>query len=127
VDSRTKYWIGWITVIVFYLLRHDFWNWDKIEPLLFGWMPVGLWYHLLYVVLSAGVIYIFTKCCWPETPAELLKNEETLFRTAEKVAAAGAGVLRGGGIQTPHLSLQLSRACRKRSAALGCSPGKNRS
>jgi hypothetical protein len=75
VSSKVKYWIGWIMVIVFYLLRHDIWNWDKIGPLLFGWMPVALWYHLVYVIISAGVIYIFMKFCWPDTPEEVLKRE----------------------------------------------------
>jgi hypothetical protein len=28
-----------------YVLHQDFWNWKKAEPLVFGFLPVGLAYH----------------------------------------------------------------------------------
>ena len=31
-----------LLVATAYLLHQDFWNWNKAEPLLFGFMPIGL-------------------------------------------------------------------------------------
>lgn len=75
LTPKSRYWVVWAIIIVFYLLRHDFWNWGKIEPFLFG-MPVGLWYHVLYSILSAGVTYLMAKYLMLDIPEELLLPEE---------------------------------------------------
>jgi hypothetical protein len=75
LTPKSRYWVVWAIIIVFYLLRHDFWNWGKIEPFLFG-MPVALWYHILYSILSTGVVYLMVKYVWPDTPEEALEREE---------------------------------------------------
>ena len=48
-----------------YLLHQDFWNWKKIEPLLFGFMPIGLAYHAAYSFAAAALMWVFVKFAWP--------------------------------------------------------------
>ena len=36
-----------------YVLHQDFWNWKKAEPLVFGFLPIGLAYHAGYSILAA--------------------------------------------------------------------------
>src|SRR4029079_8724687 len=35
------------------VLRHDYWFWDTPYPLLFGFLPVGLWWQGLVSILAA--------------------------------------------------------------------------
>ena len=56
-----------LTVLVLgvYLLHQDFWNWKKAEPLVFGFLPVGLAYHAGYSILAAVTMAILVKFAWP--------------------------------------------------------------
>lgn len=49
-----------------YLLHQDSWNWKKIEPLAFGFLPVGLWYHAAYSVLAMITMAVLVKFAWPK-------------------------------------------------------------
>ena len=49
-----------------YLLHQDWWNWDKIEPLVLGFLPVGLGYHAAYSMVAALVMAALVKWAWPE-------------------------------------------------------------
>jgi hypothetical protein len=60
-----------LTVAV-YVLHQDFWNWDKAEPLLFGFVPIGLAYHAAYSLAAAALMWVFVKFAWP---AHLEKTE----------------------------------------------------
>jgi hypothetical protein len=48
-----------------YILHQDFWNWDAARPLLWGFLPVGLWYHGAYILLCAAVMALLVRWCWP--------------------------------------------------------------
>ena len=39
--------------VVVLVLRHDYWNWDTPGYLLFGFLPVGLWWQALVSVLAS--------------------------------------------------------------------------
>ena len=43
-----------LLVVTVYVLHQDFWNWQRIEPLVFGFLPVGLAYHVAYSILAAN-------------------------------------------------------------------------
>jgi hypothetical protein len=49
-----------------YVLHQDFWNWKSVEPLVFGFLPIGLAYHAGYSVLAAIVMAILVKAAWPK-------------------------------------------------------------
>ncbi len=55
-----------LLVVVVYLLHQDFWNWRKAEPLVFGFLPVGLAYQAGYSILAAILMAILVKYAWPK-------------------------------------------------------------
>lgn len=57
--------LAWGTVIALALLHHDFWYWDD-RSLLFGWLPVGLGYHLLLTLAAGGAWALVVRFAWPE-------------------------------------------------------------
>jgi len=58
----------WLTLLILavYVLHQDFWNWNKAEPLVFGFLPVGLAYHAGYSVLAAILMAVLVKVAWPK-------------------------------------------------------------
>jgi hypothetical protein len=48
-----------------YLLHQDFWYWRTAEPLVFGFLPVGLFYHACYSVAAAALMWALAKHAWP--------------------------------------------------------------
>jgi uncharacterized oligopeptide transporter (OPT) family protein len=55
-----------LLVIAVYVLHQDFWNWKQTEPLIFGFLPVGLAYHAGYSVLAAILMAILVRFAWPK-------------------------------------------------------------
>ena len=62
---KTKNLLLLLLVCAVYLLHQDFWNWKKAEPLIFGFLPVGLAYHAGYSILAAVTMAILVKFAWP--------------------------------------------------------------
>jgi hypothetical protein len=63
--SRTPRYLVWTAVIALMILHQDFWLWDN-KSLLFGFLPVGLAYHMAFS-LCAGLIWaLAVKFAWPE-------------------------------------------------------------
>ena len=56
-----------------YALHQDFWFWRTPDPLAFGFLPSGLWYHGLYCVAAALLMWTLTRTAWP---AHLEDGEE---------------------------------------------------
>ncbi len=54
-----------LLVVGFYLLHQDFWFWRVAKPLVFGFLPVGLFYHACYSVAAAAVMWLLVKYAWP--------------------------------------------------------------
>jgi len=54
-----------LTVIIFYCLHQDFWFWEKTDPLFFGFLPVGLFYHLCYTLAVSILMWLLVKHAWP--------------------------------------------------------------
>ncbi len=52
-------------VLFVYLLHQDFWNWNRVEPLVFGFLPIGLAYHAAFSILAAIVMAVLVKYAWP--------------------------------------------------------------
>ena len=60
-----------VMVITIYLLHQDFWNWKKADPLVFGYLPIGLAYHAAYSVLASAMMWILVKLAWPRELDEM--------------------------------------------------------
>ncbi len=54
-----------LLVVAVYVLHQDFWNWKKPEPLIFGFLPIGLAYHAGYSILAAIMMALLVKFVWP--------------------------------------------------------------
>jgi len=57
-----------LAVLVLYALHQDFWFWRSARPLVFGFLPVGLFYHACYSVAAALLMYALVRCAWPRHP-----------------------------------------------------------
>ena len=55
-----------VLIIAVYLLHQDFWNWREVEPLMFGFFPIGLAYQAGYSVLAAILMAVLVKVSWPK-------------------------------------------------------------
>ncbi len=55
-----------VLVLLVYLLHQDFWNWKKAEPLVFGFLPIGLAYQVGYSILAAILMAVLVKFAWPK-------------------------------------------------------------
>ena len=54
-----------LLVLVVYALHQDFWNWKKYEPLILGFLPIGLAYQAAYSLLAAATMAVLVKFAWP--------------------------------------------------------------
>lgn len=63
---KTRASLLFLLATLVYLLHQDFWNWKQYEPLLFGFLPVGLAYHAGYSILAAIMMALFVKFAWPK-------------------------------------------------------------
>jgi hypothetical protein len=66
-----------LLVLIVYVLHQDFWNWNKAEPLVLGFLPIGLAYHAGYSILAAITMAILVKFAWPKH----LENIEAAVET----------------------------------------------
>ncbi|MDA8745886.1 DUF3311 domain-containing protein [Rubripirellula amarantea] len=56
--------VVWILIVALLILHQDFWYWTD-GHLVFGFMPIGLFYHAC-ISLAAGITWwMATEFCWP--------------------------------------------------------------
>lgn len=55
----------WILIILLILLHHDFWYWSD-DTLVFGFIPIGLFYHICISLAAVGVWLLATLIAWPD-------------------------------------------------------------
>ena len=53
------------------IIHQDFWWWDHYEPLVFGFLPIGLAFHAAVSVAAAVLWALAVKHCWPADVDEL--------------------------------------------------------
>lgn len=51
--------------LLLYLLHQDFWFWRAATPLVFGFLPAGLFYHLCYTLVICVLMWLLVKHAWP--------------------------------------------------------------
>jgi membrane protein implicated in regulation of membrane protease activity len=54
-----------LMVAALYALHQDFWFWREARPLVFGFMPIGLFYHAAYTAIIAVVLAWLVRAYWP--------------------------------------------------------------
>jgi len=55
----------YLAAIALFALHHDGWLWDDAS-LLFGFLPAGLAYHVVYSLACALLWFLAIRYAWPE-------------------------------------------------------------
>ena len=78
--ARAAMRIAWLVLAtaLLYVLHQDVWFWRTARPLVFGFLPIGLFYHACFSVAAALFMALLVKYAWP---AHL---EQEVERAAEK-------------------------------------------
>jgi len=54
-----------LMVALVYVLHQDFWNWRQADPLVFGFLPIGLAYQAGFSILASIMMAVLVKFAWP--------------------------------------------------------------
>jgi hypothetical protein len=72
-----------LLVVAVYLLHQDFWNWKQADPLVFGFLPIGLAYHAGYSILAAIMMAVLVKFAWPKHLEDVQPEADGRQKSAE--------------------------------------------
>ena len=53
-----------LAVLLLYALHQDFWFW-RDGTLVFGVLPIGLFYHAVYCLACAALMWALVRFAWP--------------------------------------------------------------
>ena len=71
-----------LLVLVVILLHHDFWLWTN-KTLVFGFMPIGLAYHMSYSILASLTMAVLVRYAWP-SHLERVESDDTATSSKER-------------------------------------------
>jgi len=54
-----------VMLVLLGILHQDFWFWNRIEPLVLGFIPIGLAYQIGVSIAAAVLWALAVHCCWP--------------------------------------------------------------
>ena len=54
-----------LLVVVLYVLHQDVWFWNTARPVVFGILPIGLFYHAAYTVATSFALLVLVRTLWP--------------------------------------------------------------
>ena len=75
-----KNWFLVAGVISLLFLHQDTWFWDSARPLVFGFLPIGLFYHAVYTLMVSAFMVVLIRFAWPtelERQAERDPGDDT--------------------------------------------------
>ena len=52
-------------VAALYVLHQDVWFWRAARPLVFGVLPIGLFYHAAFTLLTSLALWLLVWLLWP--------------------------------------------------------------
>jgi hypothetical protein len=52
-------------LVLLYLLHQDIWFWRTARPLVFGFLPIGLFYHVAFTLAVSLVLWLMVAVMWP--------------------------------------------------------------
>jgi hypothetical protein len=82
VESRMNKRLLIIAVTALFILHQDIWFWRTARPLVFGFIPIGLFYHACFTVAASFVFWMLVKHAWP---AHLEQEVEQSATTQNRV------------------------------------------
>ena len=54
-----------LVVAALYALHQDVWFWREARPLVFGFLPIGLFYHAAFTLASSFALWLLVTFAWP--------------------------------------------------------------
>jgi hypothetical protein len=54
-----------ILVLIVYALHQDIWLWRDARPFVFGFLPIGLFYHACYSLGASVLMWLLVRYAWP--------------------------------------------------------------
>jgi hypothetical protein len=54
-----------LAVAALYVLHQDVWLWRTARPLVFGFVPIGLFYHAAFSVAASLLMWLLVAHAWP--------------------------------------------------------------
>ena len=73
-----------LLVAVLYVLHQDIWFWREARPLVFGFLPIGLFYHAAFTVASSGLLWFLVKYAWPSHLEEEVTTQPPSAGSSQK-------------------------------------------
>ena len=64
-------------ILLLAIVHQDFWWWDRIDPLVLGFIPIGLAYQAGVSIAAAILWAMAVKYCWPVGLEEETTPSET--------------------------------------------------
>jgi len=64
----------WLAAGLLFVLHHDFWWWDT-PTLVFGFLPIGLAYHLAFSIAAGCLWFAMVKFAWPSHIEEFANGQ----------------------------------------------------
>ena len=58
-------WLLVLAIVTLYVLHQDWWFRDSARPLVFGFLPIGLFYHAVFLVVAALLMGLLVRYAWP--------------------------------------------------------------
>ncbi len=58
-------WLPIGALMLLYVLHQDVWFWREARPLVFGFLPIGLFYHAAFTVATSAALWLLVKTAWP--------------------------------------------------------------
>ena len=71
-----------VAVVTLYVLHQDYWFW-RSSYLVFGFIPIGLFYHAMFSIAAALLMWLLVTFAWPshlEREVEQAQHEEDVPR-----------------------------------------------
>ena len=66
-----------VATVVLYVLHQDFWYWRTAHPLVFGFVPIGLFYQACFSVAAALLMWLLVSYAWPTHLEDEIEQQKT--------------------------------------------------
>ena len=97
---KSRHLVLTLAVVVLYALHQDIWFWRTARPLVFGFLPIGLFYHACFSVAAALLMAALVTYAWP---GHLDDEKDEPQRRASGIHSRERAGGPGGATQHPPL------------------------
>jgi len=66
-----------IAVVALYALHQDIWFWRTAHPLVFGFVPIGLFYQGCFSIAACLLMWLLVAVAWPAHLEEEIEHSDT--------------------------------------------------